>query len=268
MFRQSPIHNAVSMVDGTTYQTHLDELAAYMDGGGTLHEPINEVAYGKTRVFLELDGPVPPDLEDCLISHVLKMGHHVDADGAYSVTLRSGSPNGPRHHVVYPNMVLPTKDYHTLIKALQSEGRFPFLDKTCNDFKAWLRFPLTPKPSKGGGKEGRLAGRKYHLVRGKYRDAFINPTPLPTRRPINRSGVVCRQDEARVQEKWPGTTLAKRGYIKGSRRTYFTRGKAWCEWGQRYHSKRPITIHVDDEVRQGPCCDPACKNVASKACRS
>jgi len=223
------------------------------------------VAYGKTRVFLELDGPVPPDLEDCLISHVLKMGHHVDADGAYNVTLRSGSPDGARFHVVYPNMVLPTQDYHALIKALQDDGRFPALDKTCNDSKAWLRFPLTPKVRKGAAKEQRLAGRKYHLVEGKYRDAFINPLPLATRRPITRSGLVCDEDSARVQSKWPGTTLARRGYIDGEKRTYFTRGKAWCEAGQRYHAKRPITIHVGPEgVWQGVCDDPACKNVASR----
>lgn len=270
MFRPSAIHNAVSMVDGTTYEFRLDELAAYMDGGGTLREPINEVAYGKTRVFLELDGPVPPDLEDCLISHVLKMGHHVD--DAYNVTLRSGSPNGPRFHVVYPNIVLPTQDYHALIKALQDDGRFPALDKTCNDSKAWLRFPLTPKVRKGTAKEQRLAGRKYHLVKGKYRDAFINPLPRATpiktpseSRPITRSGLVCEKDTEMVEKEWPGTVLARRGYIDRYKRTYFTRGRAWCEKGQRFHAKRPITIHVGPTgVWQGVCDDPRCKNVASR----
>jgi hypothetical protein len=71
--------------------------------------------------------------------------------------------------------------------------------------------------------------------------------------------VVGDEDTARITAKWPGTVLAKKGYID-AKRTYFSRGRAWCENGQRWHSKRPVTYHVTDEaVWQGACKDPKCQ---------
>ena len=259
LFVPSARHNAVSMRDGRTYKTHLADLATFMEGGGELQHPLNEVAWGETRVFFELDGPFSDDLEDAMVNKLLRSGRHVDADETYHVVLRVGNPE--RFHVVYPNLVLPVAEYNALIQSLQAETvdgepRFPSLDKTCNDQKAWLRFPLAPKPEREGmtDKERRLTKRRYHLQGGKYRDAFINPSPLSLGQMVRSSGVVGQDDMKRLKLHFPNTRFAKKGYVNGSLRTYFTTGPAWCKWHDRKHRRYPLCIHVtDDAVWQGRC---------------
>lgn len=255
MFAPSTLHNAISMRDGHTYQTHLDELAQYLDEGKTIKEPMQEVAYGRVRVFLEVDGPFTEAMEDTM--HHLVLQYRDGGRTKYetydpSTWRRCILSFDGRFHVVYPGLVMETADYCDLVKKMGDA--YPAIDKTCNPTKAWLRFPTSPKP------QG--PPRPYTLLEGTtYRDAFINPTPLPTRRPakVSTSTVVGNEDKARIVKKWPGTVLAKRGYID-TKRTYFSRGRAWCEHGQRWHSKRPVTYHVtDEEVKQGQCHDKACK---------
>lgn len=256
MFAPSTAHNACSMVDGRTYTTHLHELGEYLDAGGTIKEPMNEVAYGTTRVFLEIDGPFTPEIEDSMFYHLMSFR---TADGACKYDTydpatwrRCVLRCGDRNHVVFEGLVLPIADYSTLIDKVRRDH--PTVDKTCNGDKAWMRFPTSPKPGD--------RPRPYRLVDGpSYKSAFINPHPVPARKAVkvNVQTVVGSEDMARILAKWPGTVLAKRGYVEPDRRVYFSRGKAWCEAGQRWHSKRPVVYVVGDTVRQGRCNDPLCK---------
>lgn len=240
------------METGRTYATNLEDLALALEGGYRIREPMNEWAHGSTRVFLELDGGgvekladgynVVDPLEDTLVNQVLRMGYEPDTSKAI---VRS---NG-NFHVTYYKMVMACADYCRLIQTLRQE--YPYVDQTCNDGAAWLRFPMTPKPG---------VGRLYHLVEGTYAQSFINPDPRPTKpRAFSRRGAVSSEDERRVRERWPGTQLAKRGYLDGDVRVYFSKGRAWCEYGQRWHQKRPITYRVGTEVTQGRCQDHVCK---------
>lgn len=254
MFAPSTLHNAVSMRDGHTYQTHLDELARYLDEGKTIKEPMQEVAYGRVRVFLEVDGAFTEAMEDTMHRLVLayRDGDHTKYETYDPSTWRRCVLSfGGRFHVVYPGLVMDTADYCDLVQKMRAE--YPTIDKTCNPGKAWLRFPTAPKPHG--------PSRPYTLHEGTtYRDAFINATVLPTRRPakVSTRTVVGDEDKKRITAKWPGTVLAKKGYID-TKRTYFSRGKAWCDKGQRYHAKRPVVFHVTDEaVWQGKCEDPLC----------
>jgi hypothetical protein len=243
--------NARSMETGRTFATNLEDLARALEGGYRIREPMNEWAHGSTRVFLELDGGgvekladgynVVDPLEDTLVNQVLRMGYEPDTSKAI---VRS---NG-NFHVTYYKMVMTCADYRTLIETLREE--YPYVDQTCNDKAAWLRFPMTPKPG---------VGRLYHLVEGTYAQSFINPDPRPAKPQFTRRGIVSSEDERKVQAKWPGTRLAKRGYVDGTKRVYFSKGRAWCEWGQRWHQKRPITYRVGETVEQGPCKDHVCK---------
>lgn len=240
-------HNAQSMVDGTTYMGNLAELAAFMDDGGSIDHPLNEVAFGTTRLFLELDGALSDDLEDTLFNLLLRRGYADDADAGYKAVLRSGHVDGPRYHVVYPNVVMPVHEYRDLIKILQAE--YPQVDLTANESKAWLRFPKAPKVG---------TNRRYHLVQGTYRDAFINPhdTPAPGTR-ITLTGLVGGRDEHRIFTAF-NFRVKKRGYVQGGKRTYFSKGPAICVHGT-VHRKRPVTVHVtDDKVWLGACKDPTC----------
>ena len=247
------------MVNGRTYQAHLDELGAMLDEGQTIKEPTQEVAYERVRVFLEVDGPFTDAMEDTM--HRLVLNYRQDGHTKYetydpSTWRRCILSFQGRFHVVYPGLVMDTADYCDLVCKMRDE--YPCIDKTCNPNKAWLRFPTAPKPNG--------PPRPYTLYEGHtYKDAFINASVLPTRRPVKVSTrtVVGNEDKARILEKWPNTVLAKNGYID-SKRTYFSRGKAWCEHGQRWHSKRPITYHVtDDRVWQGECVDQVCKSKLS-----
>lgn len=255
MFAPSTLHNAVSMVDGHTYQSHLDELGTYLDEGGRVREPMQEVAYGRVRVFLEVDGAFTDAMEDTM--HRLVLNYRDGGNTKYetydpSTWRRCVLTYGGRFHVVYPGLVMDTADYCDLVAKMQDE--YPCIDKTCNTTKAWLRFPTAPKPSG--------PPRPYTIVEGEtYKDAFINPTVLPTRRPakVSSKTIVGREDTEKIVKKWPGTVLAKNGYID-TKRTYFSRGRAWCEHGKRWHSKRPVVYHVtDDQVWQGQCHDTMCK---------
>ena len=250
-FVPSTRHNAVSMLDGATYMANLAELAAYMEAGGSITEPLNEVAHGTTRVFLEIDGALSDDLEDSMLHLLLRRGYELDADSAYKAVLRCGHVDGPRYHVVYPRIVMPVHEYRLLIKDLQSD--YPHLDLTANDSKAWLRFPKTPK---------RGSNRRYHLVQGTYRDAFINPHDTPSRSVHSITVPLTGADQHRIYNTFR-VTVSRKGYAEGGRRTYFSTGPCTCVCGT-LHRKRPVTIHVTvDGCYKGRCNDPSCKYVGT-----
>lgn len=248
-------YNVQCMATGSTYQTDLDELARAMESGNPMRrKPYNEVAWGQVRLFFELDGSVPTDLETrtwVALRHCTDWRRRFPTTGKTlfgkgKTLLRSSKGGSPRFHLVYPAVILTTEEYCRVIEELQPH--YPQLDKTCNGTKAWLRFPKAPK---------RDEGRTYHLVKGTYRNAFINAhsaAGLATK--VSTRGVVGQGDAALIY-KTLGVRIRKGCYIEGGRRTYFTKGKATCIHGT-VHNKRPVTIHVKDTVYLGRCSDPEC----------
>jgi len=248
------------MRSGETFQTDLDELAKAMESGNPMRgKPYNEIAWSKVRLFFELDGSIPPDLESQTwvgLRQFTKWRKGLTFQQAKTLfikgktVLRSSKGGEERFHIIYPSVILTTEDYCTLIKELQKS--FPQLDKTCNDNKAWLRLPKAPK---------REEARTYHLVEGTYRNAFINASSAAGKAvhtKVSTRGLVGEGDAALIH-KVLGVRIRKRGYIQNDgSRTYFTIGKATCIHGT-VHTKRPVTIHVKDEVYLGKCYDPQCQ---------
>lgn len=245
-------YNVQCMLTGNTFQTDLDELAGAMEGGNPLHrKPFNEIAFSETRLFFEIDGPIPTDLEE---RAWVALRHHTDFRKRFPLyakllfrkrtILRSSKGGAPRFHVVHPNVVLSTAEYYHVIKDLQTH--FPDLDRTCNLHKAWLRFPKAPK---------RDEKRSYHLVKGTYRNAFIN-AHSNAGTAVNTKGIVGKEDAARIHKEL-GVRVGNKGYVTNGRRTYFTIGPATCVHG-RLHKRRPVTVHITDKVYLGSCNDPQC----------
>lgn len=241
-------HNAQSMVTGKCYNVDLDDLATAFEQGFSFKTPMNEVAYHETRLFLEVDGEYTTEMEDSLINVLIRMNYSVDAWVADKAVLRS---NG-RYHITYYNVVMPIPEYHSLVKEMGA--MYPAIDCTCNKQKAWLRFPMTPKKD---------SNRKYHLVQGTYRQAFINRPSMGQVPPkVIRTQVgATDRDVARIKLVDPTVRLAKKAFIDkqdSAVRVYWTVGKAWCHMREGYHTKRPLYYRVhDDWIEQG-CCDVVC----------
>lgn len=257
-------YNVQCMQTGETFLTHLDDLAEAMESSNPMRrKPYNEVAWNEVRLFFELDGTIPSDLEVTafvglrLFTRWREGRPFDDAKSSFTkdkVVLRSSSKGEERFHVIHPNVVLPVKEYSDLITHLQTF--YPQLDKTCNANKAWLRFPRAPK---------RDSARVYHLPTGVprkasvYRNAFINASSVPAKAVrVSTRGIVGGKD-ADLIRKALGLEVRKICYVGDGRRTYFTKGKARCVCGTE-HTKRPVTVHVIfNEVKLGACYDPQCK---------
>lgn len=239
------------METGHTFQTHLDELALAMWRGNPMRgRPYNEIAHGHTRLFFEIDGDVPPDLEDAAWVELRGWRKRFPSDSSArswfkrgKSVLRSSKKGEARYHIVYPNVVLPCGEYVEVIQKLRTD--FPVLDLTANKNTAWLRFPKAPK---------REEVRTYHLVQGSYRNAFINPHPTASKPvKVNTKGLVGSRDKERIQEM--GYKVKGPGYVNQNVRVYFALPPARCVHGY-LHTKRRVTICVDDDrVWLGRCDD-------------
>lgn len=251
------VYNVRCMATGHTYQTDLKELAAALRTGNPFKDkPYNEVAHGYTRLFFEIDGCIPTNLETAawvalreftswrqkfLFSTakiLFKKGKTI---------LRSSKKGQPRFHVIHPAVILTTSEYVALIKALQTE--FDVLDLTANESCAWLRFPKAPK---------REEKRCYHLVKGDYENAFINPHHAAGRAvKVNTKGIIGSKDEKRIYETFK-VKVSKTGYLDQRVRVYFAKPPCRCVNGT-LHSKRPVVICVSDtNLWLGKCSDPSC----------
>ena len=250
------------MESGDTFLTNLDELADAMEKGNPMrYKPYNEIAWREVRLFFELDGSIPADLEtEAWVGLRLFTGWRNPKVRTFKqaktlffegkTVLRSSKCGEERFHIIHPSVILSTKEYCALIKELQKT--FPQLDKTCNDYKAWLRFPKAPK---------REEARTYHLVKGTYRNAFINASSTAGKAvpavKVSTKGLVGKGDADLIYKTF-GVRVRKGGLISNGRRTYFTIGRATCIHGT-VHTKRPVTIHVKDKVYLGKCNDPQCQ---------
>ena len=249
-------YNVRCMASGETYQTDLQELAAALRTGNPFKgKPYNEVAHGHTRLFFEVDGSVPTDLETAAWVALREFTTWRRKFPSYGkilfkkgkTILRSSKKGQARFHVIHPAVVLPTSEYVALIRGLQP--RFDVLDLTANESSAWLRFPKAPK---------REEKRCYHLVKGEYENAFINPHHAAGKAvKVNTKGIIGSKDEKRIYEKFK-VKVSKSGYLQQSVRVYFAKPPCRCVNGT-LHTKRPVVICVNDTALWlGKCSDPSC----------